>query len=207
MREDRQNRRLQAIRATGLREAAQPGDLRLAAPLALARGRLHEALGEGADSLALAAAAGAAGPLVWIGLKRDMASLAPTGLQGFADPARFLLVSGQDRSELLWAAEQALRARAAPCVILELKDGPDLRESRRLQLAAGESGALGLVLVRGQARTSAAETRWQCDAAPGGGWTWICTKRRRGPPGAWHVSWKGRSHAPDLVALAAPASA
>ena len=82
-----------------------------------------------------------------------------------------------------------------------------MTESRRLQIAAEEGGAIGLILLRDRANTSAAETRWECRAASGGGWDWICTKRRRGVPGAWQVSWKGRPHAPDLVPLAATASA
>ncbi len=207
MSENRRTRHLHTVAAAELQGPAAHGEIRLAQPVRLARGRVHEVMGDSADIFALAAAARAVGPVLWIGLKRDVDTLAPTGLQRFVDPARLILVSGGDRSELLWAAEQALRARSAPCVILELRDGPDLRESRRLQIAAEESGAIGIVLVQGRARTSAAETRWRCDAAAGDGWGWLCTKSKRGPPGAWRVSWMGNDHAPDLVALVASASA
>lgn len=204
---ERDIRRLRAVAAADLQGPAAHGCIRVAQPVGLARGRVHEVLGEGADIFALAAAAAATGPVLWIGLKRDVESLAPTGLQRFIDPGRLILVSGGDRGELLWAAETALRARSAPGVVLELRDGPDLKESRRLQIAAEESGAIGLILVQGRARTSAAETRWRCDAVTGGMWDWVCTKSKRGRPGAWRASWRGKTHAPDLVALAAAASA
>ncbi len=186
---------------------ARHGELCLARGVRLARGRMHEVMGESADIFALAAAACAGGPVVWIAPQRDVASLSPTGLQAFVDPARLILVACGDRRELLWAGETALRDRLGPCVILELKDGPDLRESRRLQIAAEESGAIGLVIIHGRARTSASETRWQCDPGSEGGWDWVCTKNKRGRPAAWRASWRGEADAPDLVALVLPASA
>lgn len=199
--------RLPSIRAAGLPAGAARVGIRLAPGLELARGRVHEVLGDSADVFALIIAGAAGGPVFWTGTSRDAGSLAPTGIQDFLDPARLVLAIGLNRAEILWAAEQALRARSAACVVIELQDGPDLRESRRLQVAAEEGGAIGLILVRGRASTSAAETRWQCSAAAGGGWVWTSTKHKRGRPGAWRVSWKGRHHAPDLVPLAATASA
>lgn len=199
--------RLQAMRAASVPAGARHGEIRLAPSLSLARGRVHEVMGDSADVFALIMAGAATGPVFWTGFSRDVESLAPTGVQVFLDPARLVLTIGLNRGETLWAAEQALRARSAACVVIELQDGPDLRESRRLQIAAEEGGALGLILVRGRAFTSAAETRWQCDAGAGGGWVWTSTKSKRGTPGAWRVSWKGRDHAPDLVPLAATASA
>lgn len=200
-------RRLKAATAADLHGPAAHGDIKIAPEVRLARGRIHEIMGEGGEVFALAAATRCEGPLIWIGQDRDVASLAPTALQRFIDPARLILTIGLNRGELLWAAEQALRARSAPCVILELREGPGLKESRRLQIAAEESGALGLVLVHGKARTSAAETRWRCEAAARNEWVWACTKAKRGAPGAWRASWMGKDHAPDLVALAAAASA
>jgi protein ImuA len=198
---------LQIVTATGVPAGAAHGEIRLAPCISLARGRVHEIMGNSADVFALIAAGAAIGPVFWIGLSREVESLAPTGMQDFLDPARLVLTIALNRGECLWAAEQALRARSAACVIAELQDGPDLKESRRLQIAAEEGGAVGLIILHGRASTSAAETRWQCEAAPGGRWIWICTKRKRGMPGAWHVSWKGKHHAPDLVPLAATASA
>ena len=199
--------RVQTVAPAQLAGTAGHGEIRVAGPVRLARGRVHEVRGDGADIFVLTAAAAATGPLFWIGTAREINTLAPTGLQGFVDPARLVLTVGLTRAETLWAGEQALRSRAAPCVIVELQDGPDLKESRRLQIAAEESGAIGLVILHGRAKTSAAETRWTCEAAAGGGWVWICTKAKRGTPGAWRVSALGKHHAPDLVPLAASATA
>jgi len=130
-------------------------ELCLADPVRLAKARVHEAMGDSADMFAVLAASRLSGPIIWIGLPRDIGSLAPTALQDFIDPARIILTEGISRSEVLWAAEQALRAACAPCVVIELSRGPNLRESRRLQIAAEEGGGIGILLIHGRAHTSA----------------------------------------------------
>ncbi len=203
----RDERHIRAALSAGLHAAAAHGEICLAGPVRLKRGRVHEGTGDSADIFALSVAAASSGPVLWIGMERSISSLAPTGLQDFIDPGRLILVSGCNRNELLWAAEQALRARCAACVILELMDGPDLRESRRLQISAEQGGSVGIVLIGGRARTSAAETRWHRSAAAGGGWQWVCSKNKSGLPGTWRAAWTGRDHAPDLITLAGSASA
>ncbi len=205
--EDTERRRLREVAAARLHGPVTFGEISLGTGLALARGRVHEAVGDSADMFALAAASATKGPVLWIGPTRDVGSLAPSGLQAFVDPARLILVTAGDRGETLWAGETALRARAAPCAILEMRDGPDLTESRRLQIAAETSGGVGIILIHRRVQTSAAETRWSCNASAAGGWTWICTKSKRGRPSVWQANWRGGTHAPDLVALAASASA
>lgn len=198
------------LRVPAIPELSGPrphGVVALAPGVRLALGRVHEVLGESGDIFALSAAARRAGPVVWIGLPGSVASLAPTGLQTLIDPARLILTTTLNRAESLWAAEQALRARCAPSVILELQNGPDLKESRRLQISAEESGAIGFVRVLGRAQTSAAETRWQCETSQADGWEWICTKNKRGPVGQWRANWSGDDSAPRLVALVSKATA
>lgn len=152
---------------------------------------MHEVSGDSADMFAVLTASKLSGPIIWIGLSRDIGSLAPTALQDYIDPARVILTEGISRSEVLWAAEQALRATCAECVIIELSGGPNLRESRRLQIAAEEGGGIGLILIQGRAHTSACETRWHCEASNAGqnSWTWSLTKNRKGELGAWQVRW------------------
>ena len=164
----------------------------LSGPVCLAKGRVHEVMGDSADMFAILTASRLVGPIIWIGLARDIGSLAPTALQDYIDPARVILTQGISRREVLWAAEQALRAPCAQCVVVELSNGPDLRESRRLQIAAQEGGGVGLVLINGRAHTSARETRWHCAASKSGepAWTWTLTKNRKGEPGRWLASWK-----------------
>lgn len=168
----------------------------LSGPVRLAKGRVHEVTGDSADMFAVLTASRLTGPIIWIGLARDIGSLAPTALQHYVDPARFILTEGISRGEVLWAAEQALRTSCAQCIVIELSSGPNLRESRRLQVAAQQGGGLGIILIHGRAHTSACETRWHCAALKGGEneWVWSLTKNRRGELGAWHVNWTRREH-------------
>ena len=169
------------------------GALVLDDKLSIMRGRVHELTGQGRDVLALALCACSSGTLVWIGTRREVDALAPTGLREFVDPSRFILVVGSHRREILWAAEQALRTRGVACVTFQLSEGPDLTESRRLQIAAESSGATGLILLSGQAQVSAAQTRWQCEPVCDGQteWVWRCEKNKRGRLGRWKVRRQG----------------
>ncbi len=172
----------------------------------LVLGRLHEAVGDAADGFAAAMAAHMAGPVIWIGLARGVGSLAPTGLQKFIDPARLLLVAAATRTEILWAAEEVLRRPGVSCVIFELERGPDLRESRRLQIAAEKGGGLGLALISGQPQASAAQTRWLCEASDDGSWTLRLIKDKGGKTGAWRIDCRESDHGPGALHLATPTS-
>ena len=189
------------------------GVVRLGPDLSLARGRVHEAMGEAADMFAVAIAAHTSGSVIWIGQSGDVCSLAPTGCEKFFDPTRVVAVSCLTRQETLWATEQALRLPGAACVVAELGDGPDLQTSRRLQIAAEEGDALGVVLISGRAQTSAAQTRWQCDPITDedASWGWRLVKNKSGNVGFWRARWApddGRGdHAPGFVFMAAAAAA
>ena len=65
--------------------------LTLSGPVNLVKGRVHEVSGDSADMFAVLAASKLQGPIIWIGVSRDIASLAPTALQDFIDPARIIL--------------------------------------------------------------------------------------------------------------------
>ena len=189
------------------------GLVRLGPDLSLACGRVHEAMGAAADMFALAIAAYANGPVVWIGRTEDVVSLAPPGIQEYLDPSQVIVVSCVTRQETLWATEQALRLPGAACVVAEIGDGTDLKTSRRLQIAAEEGGALGIILISGRAQTSAAQTRWQCDPITDeeASWGWRLVKNKSGNMGCWRVKWEqgdGRKdNAPGIVLMAAAAAA
>ena len=83
----------------------------LSGAVSLAKGRVHEVMGDSADMFAVLVASQLSGPIIWTGLARDIGSLAPTALQDFIDPARVILTEGVSRGEVLWAsAAGALRA-------------------------------------------------------------------------------------------------
>ncbi len=91
------------------------------------------------------------GSILWIA--EEMARVesgAPhgAGLDAFGlAPERLVTVSVTHRRDLLWGMEEALRCRAVGVVIGEMRAGKiDEIAVRRLSLAAGESGALALLL-------------------------------------------------------------
>ncbi len=97
--------------------------------------------------------------------------LYPLGLSAMGgNPSRILLVQTADLRDALRAAADAIRSKAASAVILETHGNArlvDLTSTRRLALAAAETGVLAL-LVRGDAvpMPSAASTRWRVCSAP-----------------------------------------
>lgn len=156
-----------------------------------ASGRLHEVTGPSALSLALSAGASAVGPVFWTGLHRDVGTLRAKGVARFFDPYRLIQCEAANRKEILWSGEEALRCKGAGLVVLQLDNGPDLFESRRLQIAAQIGGGLGLVLIGKRANSSAAQTRWHCTPHPHlpGHWSWNLTKNKSGRLGHWSVCW------------------
>ncbi len=181
----------------------------LGAGVEIAHGRIHEALGAARDHFALAIAAKLTGAVAWIGDRDDVQSLAATGLQDFIDPSRLILITAMTRLEALWTAEKALRSGGADVVVAELQNGPDLTESQRLQIAAHESGAIGLILISGRAQASACQTRWLCTPHTDDEflWEWRRQKDRMGTTGAWRAGRLGEQNGAHIVHLAADPAA
>ena len=191
----------------------RPKALDLGEGVQLRRGRTHEVTGAGADMFAVLAAAAHGRDLFWLGLRRDIVTLNPVGLQAYLKVEQIILVEAVSRGELLWAADQALRAPGGFCVILDMPDTLSLKESRRLQLAAEQGGGIGLILLRGPAATSAAQTRWACQpvCAEQTTWDWTCLKGKNGETGHWRMTSEGPQkrgqNAKDTLHMAAAASA
>lgn len=202
----------------------------------LPRGALHEIFAP-ADAAAPAAGVAAAfaarlsqgRAVLWIGtgLPPHAPGLAPFGLA--AD--QLLLVRTRRTRETWWAVEEALGCPDLGAVWTE-GPGLDFRHSRRLQLAAADSG-VACLLVRpdprpadgrsrpaaGETRAlppSAAVTRWRAVLAPstakadGSGvppcgppcWRLALLRGRGAKPRNWLVEW---DHATGTFALAAEA--
>ncbi|WP_454885601.1 ImuA family protein [Sphingomonas oryzagri] len=184
----------------------------------LARGRLHElfaaepADGPGAAGFAamlarLALPAGA--PVLWLrleGAERSGGGLSAPGLvQIGLDPARLVLLVLRDPVMLLRAAADVVRCSPVGAAVIELWQQPralDLTASRRLAVAAEESGVTALMLrVEAEPAPSAAHTRWQIASAPsialeadapGHPAFDITLLRQRGRPdgGCWRLEWR-----------------
>ena len=166
----------------------------VAGDIGFADGRVHEAEGNAAVGLALSAASATDGLVFWVGRARHTCGLRARALAAHFDVSRLVTVRAADRREVLWAGEEALRCSGAGLVVIHIGLGPDLFESRRLQVAAQAGGGLGLVLVGRRAQASVAQSRWHCAQGRGGGgsttagsWTWRMTKNRRGRLREWDV--------------------
>ena len=180
--------------------------------ITLTRGRTHEIMGGSADGFVACVISQTWGPLIWVGRRRDVYSVCPLAAQKYFNPARLVTTECGTRKEILWAGEQALRSKGADCVVIQLTQGPNLRESRRLQLAAEHGRTLGLILIEKSAQSSACETRWQCNPVPSSAaandrvWEWELLKNKGGKPGIWRVNWKEQAHATGHVSVVSAAS-
>lgn len=113
----------------------------------LRRGCLHEFSGEGAEAFAAILAGRLKGPVLWCADLLDGSALYPPGLAAFGlDYRRLILVGCRKPREILAAMEEGLRCRALIAVVGELSGGVDLTASRRLQLAAENSGVTAFLV-------------------------------------------------------------
>jgi len=123
--------------------------------MALSRGRVHECVGPARRSLAavIAGAAQAEGPVLWLRPGWYGEGLCPQGLAPLlADPGALIMVNCARPVDILWGMEEALRAGCVALVVAEIAESPDLRQVRRLHLAAGD----GLARNRAEGRLSLA---------------------------------------------------
>jgi len=147
----------------------------------LARGALHEIYAPGGPDVAAATGFAIAvalrappGPMVWV--RQDYVDMeaghlhAPGLAELGLDPDRVILVQARDALGVLRAGAEALRCSALSAVLIEPWGDTgviDLVATRRLSLAAGDSGVPAL-MVRPAAtpKPSAAATRWAVRALP-----------------------------------------
>ncbi len=177
-------------------------------------GCIHEVLGDSGATAFCAALLSRAmrhrkQPAVWIAAEE---TLYGPGLAAFGLPiADLLVVLARNATDILWAAEEALREPAAIAVVAEITN-LDLAASRRLQLAAEAGSTLGLALRPTAKTTTASVTRWHVEAAPGGFaapahtvglpcWTVRLERCRGGRPRSWQLEW---CDATGGLALATP---
>ena len=136
----------------------------------------------------------------WLG---DM--ITPHGLLPYLDPGQLLLARPKDQTDALAVAEEALKDAALPHVILEIPRPLDLREGRRLQLAAKAGGTTGLCIIPEGMGSNAAETRWRVTPifdAGGEDSTLMqleIIKNKSGTLGAWNGRWDQKTHRVHVV--------
>lgn len=82
------------------------------------------------------------------------------GFSRVGQARKTLLVVGRNEAEALWAMEQALRSGGLALVVGGI-DGADLTQTRRLEFAARDGGAAGVLLRTRTGDLSAARRRWR----------------------------------------------
>jgi protein ImuA len=145
----------------------------------LALGALHEVAGGGNGAIDGAAAAlfaaGIAartrGKVLWCVTRQDL--FAPAFAQAGLLPGRVIYVEAGDEKSVLICFEEGLRHGGLGAVVAEAAR-LSMTASRRLQLAAESSAAIGIVIRRWRRQTEAADfgqptasvTRWRVSALP-----------------------------------------
>ena len=174
--------------------------------LPLRRGRVHEVEGPSAAAFAAIMAGMTRENLLWIrpGWRDELAF--PDGLAALLPAERVLIARTSHETDTLAVAEEALKDGSVPFVLIETTKPLNLREGRRLQLAAMAGKATGLCLTPEGMGSNAAETRWHCapvfapDAqADSTLMRWEIKKNKSGTIGAWHVRWNAEAHRLDVV--------
>lgn len=178
------------------------------------RARLHELFATQAEDAAAVAgfaamlARQAGGPVIW--LRQDVAQQRGGGLYGpgladiGCDPGRLTIAVLPDALAILQAAAEVVRCPAVGVAVIELWQAApalDLTASRRLAMAAEQSGVTALILrVAAEPAPSAAWTRWQVAPAPSAPLEanapghpaldlTIMRQRHRPAGGRWLVEW------------------
>lgn len=128
-----------------------------------------EGLGAEAPVLSAAQQAAIGGGLI-VAVDRRRQFYPPAAVRWGIDPRRLIIVSPETWADELWALDQSLRSSAVRAV-LAWPDRLDGRTYRRLQLAAEQGGALGLLIREARALRQAcwAEVRLLIAAAEAGG--------------------------------------
>ncbi|WP_417692967.1 hypothetical protein [Roseibium sp.] len=103
------------------------------------------------------------------------------------------------QAETLGVAEEALRSRAMPFVMIEIHRPLTLKEGQRLQLAARTGSSIGLCILPEGMGSNSAETRWRVipvfdrQREDSTLMRWEIIKNKTGTLGAWNVQWEPKT--------------
>lgn len=206
--------RVHELFAREAEDAASAGGMAAMLAIRTMRGRIGAESGAGTGARVDAGTGEGEAPVLWLRLgqdaRRGSALYAPGLAELGADPAAFLCAMAPDPLALLRAAADAARCSGLAAVIVEAwgrLPALDLTASRRLTLAAEQSGVPLLVLrIDAVPVPSAADTRWSVAAAPSvaleanaPGPAMLdleLLRQRAGPAGMrWRLEWDRDRHA------------
>lgn len=166
-------------------------------PWPLRNARVHEVCGPSAYGFAAALCGSHKGQIMWLKENWQQEQLLPSGLTPFCNPARIVFATGPTPLDVLWMAEECLRSKAVPVVIVQLSQPLSFTQGRRLQLAAETGNCLGLFIVPEGIKSNTTETRWQCtphfDPNDSTLQCWQLIKNKSGTIGHWIVNWNAKT--------------
>ena len=129
-------------------------------------------------------AAAPQGQSVWASCRPDL--FGPGLNTDGIDPGRLLLVHCKASSDLSFVIEESFKYKYIYAIIADIGE-LDFSVSRRLQIAAAETGAILFLLrpARFLEAPSAAVTRWLAVSRSGGDWSLTLLRCRGGRPAQW----------------------
>jgi protein ImuA len=129
------------------------------------------------------------------------------GLIPYCDPHHILIGKCPTPTDVLAATEEALRSGVVPYVIAEISKPLTLKAGRRLQLAADQGRATGIMIIPQGMGSNAAQTRWDARpkfSAPNDAlMQWSLVKNKSGTVASWDVRWNEETHHISVVPKAA----
>ncbi|MGH1332181.1 MAG: ImuA family protein [Paracoccaceae bacterium] len=164
--------------------------------------RVHEVCGPVAMGFAAMSVGDGA---LWIREGWHSDTIMPQGLLPIFNPALLLLARPKDQTDALAVAEEALKDGALPFVVIEITRPLNLREGRRLQLAAKAGCTTGLCIISEGMGSNAAETRWHVaplfdtQSSDSTLMRWEIKRNKSGTCGAWNVRWDQKTRRVHVV--------
>ncbi len=167
--------------------------------------RVHEVCGPASTGFAAIAATAAGAHLLWVQEAWLTDMLNPVGAIPLFDPVKLLCAKTRNQTDSLAVAEEALKDGCVPFVVIEITSPLDLREGRRLQLAAKAGGTTGLCIIPEGMGSNASETRWRAEPLFDPSrqdstlMRWEIIKNKSGTNGVWNVYWDAQAHRLHVV--------
>lgn len=170
-------------------------------------GRTHEVCGPSTLPFVFALAGQLGNSVMWIHEDWQTQQINPAGFAAFFDPQSLLVAKAKNQTDVLAAAEEALRSGAVSLVVMELTKPIGLTQGRRLQLAAKAGKAIGLCIIPDGMGSNAVETRWHCsslfDPQDSTLQRWEISKNKSGTLTTWDVKWDAQARRVIVVSEAA----
>ena len=120
---------------------------------------------------------------LWASCRPDLFAPCAKG----TDPSRLIMAKCRSSDEVLFAIEESCKNKSISVIFGDISE-VDFSLSRRLQLAAADTGSTILLLrpSRFEPAPSAAATRWRAECGPGG-WSLSLFRCRGGQPCYWRM--------------------